>query len=358
MLARWLAGDLQEGDLEALRNLEGYPEYVEMLEALEGMSLPDFSNTLSWQQMKEKLAVEREQSSLDGTQSAVQSPHLSAPDIPLVEKAAAVTDIASAESRLSVEPPIEPVIAEPPKPQYPSPTIRRLVPWKMVAGIAAAVTLLIVGLWWVSDNGFGATPVAVTKAGEQKEVKLPDGSSVTLNAMSALTYSVDDWSNGRKVNLEGEAYFKAKKGKVFTVTTEQGTVEVVGTAFNVFARDKELEVKCTEGKVQVINPEGTERVLIKAGEQVSVLNGRMQRRQGLEFQPRWFNGESTFRSEPLEKVFGEMERQYGVVIMADSIEGRTFSGKFVNSDLEKALKMVCVPMKLKYSVVADTVKIF
>ena len=134
-------------------------------------------------------------------------------------------------------------------------------------------------------------------------------------------------------------------------------MQVVGTIFNVYARGEELEVKCAEGKVQVINPEGTERVLLKKGEQVTVLRGRMQQRQGLSFYPNWFKGESTFRSASLERVFGEMERQYGVKVLADSLGERTFSGKFVNNDLKKAVKMVCDPMKLNCEVRGDTVVI-
>ncbi len=43
------------------------------------------------------------------------------------------------------------------------------------------------------------------------------------------------------------------------------------------------------------------------------------------------------------------------MVLTDSLGGRSFSGKFVNNDLKKALKMVCDPMKLKYEVRGDTV---
>ena len=137
--------------------------------------------------------------------------------------------------------------------------------------------------------------------------------------------------------------------------TEQGNVKVIGTQFNVYAREKTLEVKCTEGTVQVFNPKGTEKVLIKKGEQVSVVNGRMQRRAGIDFTPKWFKGESVFRSASRSRVFGEIERQYGVTVIGEGLEEKPFSGKFVNSDLEKALKMVAVPMGLKYEMRNDTV---
>ena len=81
----------------------------------------------------------------------------------------------------------------------------------------------------------------------------------------------------------------------------------------------------------------------------------MQDRQGLGFYPNWFKGESAFRSAPLSRVFEEMERQYGVMVLADSLGERTFSGKFVHKDLKKALKMVCDPMKLNCEIRGDTV---
>ena len=100
------------------------------------------------------------------------------------------------------------------------------------------------------------------------------------------------------------------------------------------------------------------KVLLKKGEQVAVLRSQMQDRHGLAFYPNWFKGESAFRSAPLGRVFEEMERQYGVMVLADSLGERSFSGKFVHKDLKKALKMVCDPMKLKYAVSGDTVRVF
>jgi len=303
--ARWLAGDMTPEELETLQQREDYADFVQIINGMEGLSLPDYDETQAWQRLQQKLAAGKK-------------------DQP--------------------------------------PTIRRLIPWRRIASIAAALAVIAIGIWWFTGTGNGTgnggmdTTIA-TAAGEQQKTKLPDGSQVTLNARSTLGFDATDWDSRRELNLAGEAFFQVKKGKRFAVQTEQGRVEVVGTQFNVFARDQELEVKCTEGKVQVTNPAGTERVLLSAGEQVSILDGKMQRRQGLASFPNWFKGESTFRSAPLEKVFGEMERQYGITVLADSLEGRTFSGKFVHKDLEKALRMVCAPMGLEWSVAVDTVRV-
>ncbi|MBI1226938.1 MAG: DUF4974 domain-containing protein [Bacteroidetes bacterium] len=346
LLARWLAGELSPEDLEALRNLEGYPDYVEMLHALEGMEMEEYSPTLAWQKLAAELAVQKEIGS-STVDSGLSEPTES-------ETTEAIPEVSAIEPKPEVK------IVEIAQPSQAPTIINRkpqIISRKWLA-IAAALLIGVVGIWWFSssDDNFRFTDTAYqTKVGENKEVKLPDGSVVTLNAMTKLGFAAADWQEGRKVALDGEAFFKAKKGKTFTVSTEQGSVEVVGTIFNVYARGEELEVKCSEGKVQVTNPEGTERVLLKAGEQVAVLRGKMQRREGVSFYPKWFKGESTFRSAPLARVFGEMERQYGVKVLADSLGERTFSGKFVNTDLKKAVKMVCDPMKLNCEIRGDTI---
>lgn len=363
LLARWLAGDLSPEDLEALRNLEGYPDYVEMLHALEGMEMPEYSPTLAWQKLQPILEKEKAEKEVDSGQLDDRRE-----DIPMINESgeqsepSLITEVETSEQAKMAEQVAQPEAKTVHLPKTGTPEIipinrkSSIVNRKWLA-IAAAVLLGVVGIWWIA-GGPGEDQSIATKAGEQREVKLPDGSTATLNALSSLDFSPKTWTDDRYVVLDGEAYFKAKKGKTFTVRTEQGTVEVVGTVFNVYARGEELEVKCAEGRVQVINPDETERVLLKKGEQVTVLRGQMQKRQGLAFYPNWFKGESAFRSAPLERVFGEIERQYGVMVLTDSLGERSFSGKFVHKDLKKALKMVCDPMKLKYEVQGDTVRVF
>jgi ferric-dicitrate binding protein FerR (iron transport regulator) len=229
-------------------------------------------------------------------------------------------------------------------------------PYARTLGIGLLLLLAVGLFWWVSgEAGWRMDTRIETKAGEQEKVVLPDGSQVTLNAGTSLRYDKAGWNSDRKVVLSGEAYFKASKGARFLVETRQGDVACVGTQFNVFAREKELEVKCLEGKVQVINPDESERVLLAAKEQVSVLGGRMQHRRKLTYYPKWFKGESHFREATLGRVFDELERQFGITVLADSLRGRPFSGKFSNKDLRQALQSVCRGEKLNYAVQGDSV---
>ncbi|TAK47023.1 MAG: DUF4974 domain-containing protein [Saprospiraceae bacterium] len=329
VLARWLAGELTPEELQTLQQREDYAGFVQIIEELKGLEAPEFSAEFVWQQLQERLAGEEN------------------------SKPGSVRDVDEFPAGT------ETVEGQNPEPETPNPepSLLHIISWKYISAAAAALALIIAALWWLTSNEYPVSETLATKAGQQKQVVLPDGSTATMNARSSLGYNAKKWPERRYVVLDGEAFFKAKKGRRFTIQTKQGQVQIAGTIFNVYARDAELEVKCTEGKVQVINPKGTERVLLKKGEQVSVAGGRMQKRQRLTFYPAWYKGESIFREAPLQKVLDEMSRQYGLVVMADSLGTRSFSGKFIHKNLNKALKMVCDPMRLKYSLSGDTLHI-
>ena len=343
LLARWLANELTEEELVQLRQREDYADLSAIVEGMKLLEPPPFSEEESWQKLKAKrkiLGVEKEVDKGSGEKAETTNEKKS-----ILAKESAISEISA--------PPPEPVNSLKPVVETPIRTMGRRQ-WAYAA--AAAVAILLVTWFWLSDNGPSYEIMIATSIGEQKKVILPDGSTVQLNAKSMIGYNDENWADERNVYLAGEGFFRAKKGQVFTVLAEQGKVAVAGTQFNVFAREKELDVKCTEGRVQVFNLTESEKVLVRAGEQVSVINGRMQKRKGIDFTPKWYKGESVFQSAPRNKVFKEIERQFGVVIVAEGLEEELFSGKFVHNDLEKALRMVSVPMNLKYEIEADTVR--
>lgn len=318
LLARWLNAQLSEAELEQLRAREDFAELEAIVNGLRGLTPPDFDEEKSWQQLRKKIA---------------EAP------------------IAEGENKSAATPLPHRSISS-------SPSAKRRFIFRKYA-VAAAVMLVAALLAWLLMNGdqYPVTDHVATGPGEKKEIELPDGSTALLNASSTIGYSPDHWKDRRSVVLKGEALFKAKKGLRFTVHAEQGEVVVVGTQFNVYARKTELEVKCLEGQVQVISPSGTERVLLKQREQVRVLNGRMQKRSGLDAAPTWQKGESSFRNAPLTKVLTDLESQYGLTILTDSLGQRTFSGKFVHNNLEKAVKMVCETLNLHCTLQNDTLRI-
>ncbi|MEX0275046.1 MAG: FecR domain-containing protein, partial [Flavobacteriaceae bacterium] len=73
-----------------------------------------------------------------------------------------------------------------------------------------------------------------TEYGMIMDLTLPDGTSVTLNGNSRISY---DKGNPRDISLEGEAYFNVKKipstNAKFWVTTNDLRIAVYGTQFHV-----------------------------------------------------------------------------------------------------------------------------
>jgi ferric-dicitrate binding protein FerR (iron transport regulator) len=97
-------------------------------------------------------------------------------------------------------------------------------------------------------------PAYTTLSGETY-FRLPDGSTILLNAGSSLSYSDSFGVNNRKVVLNGEAYFDVVHDPAHTFTVHSGSVvtSVLGTAFNVKAYSDQNQVIVTvvQGKVRV-----------------------------------------------------------------------------------------------------------
>ena len=184
---------------------------------------------------------------------------------------------------------------------------------------------------------------------EKASVNLPDLSKVDLNAGSIITYNEESWTSNRSLNLEGEAYFKVAKGKTFDVITTYGIVTVVGTEFNVKARNDYFEVVCYEGIVNVTSDTTTKQLL--AGETFRILNKKFTQSRTLETEPQWINRKSGFKSIPLKEVFKELELQYNAKVTFKNTDvSRLFTGVFVNDNIEMALISITKPMNLTFEI--------
>ena len=185
---------------------------------------------------------------------------------------------------------------------------------------------------------------------QKVEFKLPDASSVTLNALSTLTYNKKNWSNVRDVELNGEAYFIVAKGSTFNVITSAGTVTVLGTQFNVKQRENFFEVVCYEGSVSVTYETNTE--ILKSGDSFLIIDGKfIAKEKETQLNPSWINNESYFKSMSFAHVLHEFERQYDVTFNSQHIDVKQlFTGSFVHNNKELALKSITLPLDLNYSI--------
>ena len=229
--------------------------------------------------------------------------------------------------------------------------------------------------------------------GSKSKVKLPDGSSVWLNAGSTLRYSSDFNEKNREVYLEGEGYFDVALNEqtYFLVQTSAITIKVLGTAFNVKAYPEESVVETTveRGTVQLINPlsasqEATilraqQKAVItkenlpdnKSGESsvqenksdikpsnsVPITGVKVNSNIKTEVYTSWKDQRWVIESEKLSSLAVKLERRFNVHFVFDdeALKENVFSGKLEDETLDQVLEAIKLTSPILYRVKNNTV---
>jgi ferric-dicitrate binding protein FerR (iron transport regulator) len=190
-------------------------------------------------------------------------------------------------------------------------------------------------------------------AGQHSQVYLPDQSRVKLNAQSTLSYKPLLWRFSRKVAFEGEAYFEVNPGRKFGVVSGKGSTVVLGTKFNIYARNNEYQVTCVSGSVKVSGTLGLSEVILNPGQKAALgPSGTLDVQSDVNTAHTlsWLESRFSFTSVPLSGVFEEISRQYGIVIRIPEGLGNTYTGTF-NKDtaVENTLHLICKPFDLTFT---------
>jgi len=210
--------------------------------------------------------------------------------------------------------------------------------WRVLGiGLAAVAALYfapIVALQWMADYS--------TSVGELRDVTLEDGSIVHLDAGSAI--AVNYGTERREVSLlAGRAFFEVVKsmGRPFVVRTEDATVAVTGTAFDIRTAADGSTVAVLSGRVEVglAADSGPARSLT-AGESLTV-----ERRSRTVEQARippadvasWREGRLVVDGASLAAVVEELGRYHrGFILIRDpELAARRVTGVF---DLRRPLE--------------------
>lgn len=236
------------------------------------------------------------------------------------------------------------------KPLTPKITKVRYLRWAAAASLLLLVS--VIGLQLYTGN----TTTKNTGHGYIATETLPDGSVVTLNSNSNLSYSKKDWEGNRKLNLEGEAFFEVEKGSRFVVNTAFGEVAVLGTSFNVYARDGQLDVICMTGKVSVKNKDKSINKIILAGERATIDNGTLLVKNTVD-RSDWQNKKIYYDNAPIETILAEMENQFNkkFTIKAKDLSKYNFTGVLSLESEEKAMENIKWPFRLETKITKDEV---
>lgn len=191
------------------------------------------------------------------------------------------------------------------------------------------------------------------KGSQVVALALADGTKVWLNAGSSLTYPVAFTGTERKVSITGEAYFEVTKDAKkpfrvqFTSAGTPGTVEVLGTHFNVNAYDDELAIKTTllEGSVKVTKQATS--AIIKPGEQAVVKANQalsVNHSPDVDQVMAWKNGLFNFNNADIQTVMRQVSRWYDIEVEYQGIPKDKYAGEMSRqsqlSNVFKALEIM------------------
>ncbi len=192
-----------------------------------------------------------------------------------------------------------------------------------------------------SDNSITTISCAY---GDKSSIVLPDSSRVYLNSGSKLTFS-SNFKNGRKVSLEGEAFFSVAKDKnhPFRVKTTDVDIEVLGTKFNLKAYPEEKSISTTlvEGSVNISSK--YEHTLMKPDQKL-VYNKESKKMEVHELtdtapDTEWKDGRFVFRNESLAELKPKLERWFDVdIVFGDElVKNRRFTGVLSRESILEAV---------------------
>ena len=182
------------------------------------------------------------------------------------------------------------------------------------AAIAAIAVLAAIYVLWPVQQ---ADVAYKTAFGEIKEFILPDGSRATLNANSQLVYKTDWTGTKRKVLLTGEAFFDVvhtHDDKTFVVeTTEDFSVQVLGTEFNVNTRKGNAAVYLQSGTIALQTAH--ENMTLKPGDLVAFSETKavtLTRDATAENTLAWKSNFFIYNDTPLSGIIQDIEDNFGI----------------------------------------------
>jgi transmembrane sensor len=199
-----------------------------------------------------------------------------------------------------------------------------------VWAFAATALLTASALLW--QSGLLSAPQYRTEIGEQREVKLSDGSIVQLNTRSRIRVRFSD--EFRIVELpEGEALFTVapEPARPFVVRSGVARVQAVGTQFNVYRRLYGTRVSVLEGRVR-LSSESTPLAL-NAGEEADIPNtGPIAPVASPDIEGRmaWRQRRLEFKSATVADIAAEFNRynQTQIRIADAAVASRRMTGLF------------------------------
>jgi transmembrane sensor len=211
----------------------------------------------------------------------------------------------------------------------------------------------------------------VNNTGQPLRFRLADGSWVTLQDKSRLSYDSTFSEPGRKVFLSGEGFFEVVKdpSRPFLVYANELVTKVLGTSFTVKAYDNErdVSVEVKTGKVSVYAGSNLqmkakeaqrelEGVVLTPNQRIVFSRREVRMVKLLVEEPLIISPKPvkfTFEDAPISEVFAKLEKAYSIDIVYDEELMRQcpLTASLNNESLFEKLDIICKAVEAKYEVI-------
>lgn len=229
----------------------------------------------------------------------------------------------------------------------------------------------------------------ISGKGIRKNIILPDGTTVWLNAESKLSYDKAMVNRDQRVvMLSGEAFFDVKHDKAhpFIIKTEKISIKVLGTSFNVraYENDNRTETTLIRGSVELsVNNRPNEKIILKPSEKFilneqndsvkedpSIINGA---KMIIEYvapvivankeyltETSWKENYLVFKNESMEELAPKLERWYNVkiIIKNSKIKNYRYSGAFSKETIDQALQAMQLTKHFNFKIQDHDIEIY
>jgi len=222
--------------------------------------------------------------------------------------------------------------------------IFRLGSIRHIGKIAAVIAIsAILSIYYFTTQDISPQPLAA--AGITVEaVTLKDGSTVTLRPHSEL-FEHESVIGTHAYKLQGEAYFSVSKdeNRKFVVHAKNGSVEVLGTEFNVRTWDSSTEVYLKTGSLRLLSDDDKENnVILSPGEFASLMTNKTistPEPADEELFTSWKNNEIIFINRKAGSIFSELEHHFSINISAPAnVKNETLGGSLPLNNVQQSLK--------------------
>ncbi|MFT4733600.1 MAG: transmembrane sensor [Arcticibacterium sp.] len=221
---------------------------------------------------------------------------------------------------------------------------------RIAAGLAGL--LLLSTYVFIKNN----QPIAYLSLKSEKasQVKtLADGSSVTLNSFSLLEYPETFGKDERRIKLIGEAFFDISKkpDKPFIIEANGTEIRVLGTSFNISARDQNVKVSVNTGTVEFLKTKENKVILQKGDEALydsvkdTIKSAPIVDRNVFAYKTKVFE----FNDTRLVEVVGILNKGYQSDIKLDGQNWSDYvlTTRFENENLSDALNIIAETLELQ-----------